>query len=102
LYNQGQVDKAHALAMSLAKSSGAAAAWQLAGETAFELGQIGVAETAYMKLVQAQSSAANWYRLGSVQVKAGKTTAAKTSFQKALAINPQHGPSLKALERLGP
>ena len=90
------------MAMSVAKSTNSAAAWQLAGETAFELGQVAVAETAYTKLVALQSTAANWYRLGSVQQKAGKTSAARASFQKALAINPQHAPSQKALERLGP
>lgn len=101
LFASGQAGRAFEIAMSAARSNpGNTAAWQLAGECAFETGQWQAAETAYIRLAQLQPSARNWYRLGSAQLKQGKTSEARKNFQKSLEIDPQFGPAKNALEKL--
>jgi len=101
LFASGQAGRAFEIAMSAARSNpGNTAAWQLAGECAFETGQWQAAETAYTRLAQLQPSARNWYRLGSAQLKQGKTSEARKNFQKSLEIDPQFGPAKNALEKL--
>lgn len=101
LYASGQAARAFEMAMAAARANPSnAAAWQLAGECAFETGQWQAAETAYARLVQLTPSAKNLYRLGSAQLKQGKTGEARRNFQKSLEIDPQFGPAKSALEKL--
>ncbi len=101
LYASGQAARAFEMAMAAARANPSnAAAWQLAGECAFETGQWQAAETAYARLVQLTPSAKNFYRLGSAQLKQGKTGEARRNFQKSLEIDPQFGPAKSALEKL--
>jgi tetratricopeptide (TPR) repeat protein len=93
----GQTDAAVGLLEKAAGLKGGQAAWRSLCVLYNKAGKTDKAADACTKATEAGGGAEAWYNLGYARQRQGKAPAAREAFQRALAVDPEHAPSLYAV-----